>query len=211
MNLRDPKVVRILLGAVLIITVSYVYFGTRVAPFTYQVRKDRIEAMEQEYAKLSADLEKARQMVGRLPQLEAEYRRLHEQWLAAQELLPGEQEMPDLLRKVTTAGHRAGVEFMLFQPGAPVIKTDYKDHPVKITVRGGYHQFGVFLSRLANLNRIVNVSNLDIKSASKAPGRGKKGEQLSSRHTIVADFTLTAHTLIKGAENEVAAQAAQQE
>lgn len=200
MNLRDPKVMKILLGVMVILAVSYVYFGTAYLPFSYPARKAQIAGLETEYGKLSADLEKARRTVGKLPELEAEYERLHVQWLAAQSLLPEEEEMPDLLRQVTTAGDRAGIEFMLFQPGPPVINEDYKEHPVKIQVRGGYHQLGLFLSRLANMERIVNVSNLDMKSASKA-ARGKKEE--NSRQTVIADFTLTAHTLIKGAENEV--------
>lgn len=190
---------------VAVIVVSYLYFGTTLLPFFYKVRKSNIEAMEQEHAKLSADLEKARQTVGKLEQLEAEYKRLHEQWEAAQELLPEEEEMPNLLRKVTTAGARAGVEFMLFQPGAPEIHEDYKAHPVKVRVRGGYHQLGIFLSRLANLERIVNVSNLDIEAATRQTK--KKKESGTNRNTVVADFTLTAHTLYAGgAQNETIQQ-----
>jgi type IV pilus assembly protein PilO len=205
MNLRDPNVQKILLGIVVITVVSYLYFGTKFMPFCYQVRKTQIEEMEQEYAKLSADLEKARQMIGRLAQLEAEYQRLHEQWVSAQKLLPEEQEMPDLLRKVTTAGARAGVEFMLFQPGAPQVQEDYKTHPVKIRVRGGFHQLGIFLSQLANLDRIVNVSGLDIQAASK-PSKDKDKKD-TDRHSVIADFTLTAHTLYAGgAQNEMVPQ-----
>ncbi len=205
MNLRDPKVVKILLGAVVICMLSYLYFGTTLLPFGYQVRKARIMELEQEFSKLNADLEKARKIVGRLAQLEAEYDRLHDQWLDARELLPEEQEMPDLLRKVTTAGNKAGVEFMLFQPTPVEIKPDYKAHPVKIKVRGGYHQLGIFLSRLANMDRIVNVSQLDVVSANMTRrARGRKSED--SRNTVVASFTLTAHTLIEGAANEIAAE-----
>ncbi|MFQ5510580.1 MAG: type 4a pilus biogenesis protein PilO [Candidatus Krumholzibacteriia bacterium] len=203
MNLKDPKVVKILLGVVVVGLLSYVYFGTTVLPFGYQVRKARITTLEQEYSKLNADLEKARKTVGRLAQLEAEYDRLHEQWLDARELLPEEHEMPDLLRKVTTAGNKAGVEFMLFQPTPVEIKTDYKAHPVKIKVRGGYHQLGIFLSRLANMDRIINVSSLDVTTAKGARGGRRQDD---SRHTVVASFTLTAHTLIKGAGDETDAE-----
>jgi type IV pilus assembly protein PilO len=175
--------------------VSYLYFGTTLFPICYQVRKAKIAQLEAEYGKLSADLEKARQMIDKLAQLEAEYDRLHEQWLSAQELLPEEEEMPELLRQVTTAGSRSGVEFMLFQPQPVVVKQDYKEHPVKVRIRGGYHQLGVFLSRLANLDRIVNVTNLDVKSAAKA---GRNASDKSDRYTVVAEFTLSAHTLIPG-------------
>ena len=132
MNLRDPRIQKILIGVLALAGLSYVYFGTSMLPFCYQVRKAKIAALQEEYTRLSAELEKARQMVNSLAQLEAEYERLHRQWLSAQELLPQEQEMPELLRKVTTAGNRAGIEFMLFQPSAPVAKELFKEHPVKV-------------------------------------------------------------------------------
>jgi type IV pilus assembly protein PilO len=203
MNLRDPKIQKILVLAIGVIAVSYVYFGTTFLPFCYQVRKAQITELEDEYTKLSAELEKARQMVGNLARLEAEYERLHRQWMSAQELLPLEQEMPDLLRKVTTAGNKAGVEFMLFQPRAAVAQEMFKEHPVNVRVRGGYHQLGIFLSRLANMSRIVNVKDLKV-NALAANTEGKKGKADRYRGTVVADFSLSAYTLLEGAEYEAA-------
>lgn len=200
MNLRDPKIQKILIGVLALLGVSYVYFGTSVLPFCYQVRKAQIAELEDEYTRLSAELEKARQMVGNLAKLEAEYERLHRSWLSAQELLPEEQEMPELLRKVTTAGNRAGIEFMLFQPAAPVAMELFKEHPVRVRVRGGYHQLGIFLSRLANMERIVNVNELKINML-------KEDKNKRIRGTVIADFTLTAYTLLEeGAGYEAAAQ-----
>lgn len=203
MNLRDPKIQKYLVGILAVIIVSYVYFGTSLLPFCYQVRKNRITQLEDQYTKLSAELEKARQMVGNLAKLEAEYERLHLQWISAQELLPEEQEMPDLLRKVTTAGNKAGIEFMLFQPSPPIAQEMFKEHPVRVRVRGGYHQLGVFLSRLANMSRIVNVSDLKVTSLN-AKDSGKKSKVNMSKGTIIADFTLSAYTLFEGAQYETA-------
>lgn len=193
MDLKNPKFLKIAIGLLLIGAVSYVYFGSSLFSFCYPVRKAKIEAMEQEYAKLSTELEKARKMVGNLPQLEAEYQRLHEQWLSAQELLPTEKEMPDLLRKVTTAGNKSGVNFVLFRPEVPVPSEYFIAHPTKIQVRGSYHQVGMFLSRLANLERIVNISGLTLNtSAKKAKKKDEKATNINE--TVFAEFTLTAYT-----------------
>jgi type IV pilus assembly protein PilO len=207
MNLRDPKIQKTIVVALALIALSYVYFGTTVLPFCYRVRKAKIAELEQEYTRLSAELEKARQMVGSLAKLEAEYERLHLQWESAQELLPLEEEMPDLLRRVTTAGNKAGVEFMLFQPKPPVVKDLFKEYPVAVRVRGGYHELGTFLSGLANMSRIVNVSDLKINAAAtNKETKGKKSRTDSLAETVVADFTLSAFTLIEGAGNETARQ-----
>lgn len=204
MNLKDPTVQRTMLGVMAVVILSYVYFGTSFLPFNYPVRKAKIEALEKEHAKLSAELEKARKMVGNLARLEAEYERLHDQWLSAQDLLPEEKEMPELLRQVTTAGNKSGVRFALFEPLPPAPKEFYSEHPIKIKVRGNYHQVGIFLSRLANMSRIVNVTKLELVTTEGSKGNKKKGQTQAAKNmsTVEANFTLNAYTLLGGIANE---------
>lgn len=215
MNLREPKTQKILIGCIALIAGGYVYFGTTFLPFNYPVRKAKIQALSADYEKLSAEVEKARKVVGDLARLEAEYERLHDQWVSAQELLPEEKEMPDLLRQVTTAGSRSGVEFALFEPEAPVAHELYTDHPITVTVRGNYHQVGSFMGRLSNLERIVNVTDLamvqpaESKHAKKKTSTSKKKQQdqstdqvARSNNTVEAHFTLTAYTLLTGVTGE---------
>lgn len=217
MNLRDPKTQKILFGCVALAVGGYIYFGTSLLPFNYPVRKAKIEALAAEHEKLAAEVEKARKVVGDLARLEAEYERLHDQWLSAQELLPEEKEMPELLRQVTTAGSRSGVEFALFEPEAPVAHEFYTDHPVQVTVRGNYHQVGSFVGRLSNLERIVNVSNLAMvqpvekKQSKKKTATSKKKDRRQedtkdpvarSNNTVEARFTLIAYTLQAGVTTE---------
>ncbi len=196
MDLKNPKIQKILICILLVGIVSYIYFGSTFFSFCYQVRKDRIAELEKEYSKLSAELEKARKMVGNLARLEAEYKRLHEQWISAQELLPEEKEMPDLLRKVTTAGNKAGIKFVLFQPQGAIPSEFFTAHPTKIQVRGDYHQVGILLSRLANLPRIVNVAGLSVESV--ADSKKSKSKIKDANDTVLADFVLTAYTLPGG-------------
>jgi len=204
MNLKDPTVQRTMLGVMAVVILSYVYFGTSFLPINYPVRKAKIEALEKEHAKLSAELEKARQMVGNLARLEAEYERLHDQWLSAQDLLPEEKEMPELLRQVTTAGNKSGIRFALFEPQPPTPREFFSEHPIKIKVRGNYHQIGIFLSRLANMSRIVNVTKLELTTTEGGKSKKKKGQTQTSRNmnTVEAKFVLSAYTLLGGIANE---------
>jgi Tfp pilus assembly protein PilO len=215
MNLREPKTQKILIGCLALAAAGYVYFGTSFLPFNYPVRKAKIAQLASDHEKLAAEVEKARKVVGDLARLEAEYERLHDQWVSAQELLPEEKEMPDLLRQVTTAGSRSGVEFALFEPDAPVAHDLYTDHPITVTVRGNYHQVGSFMGRLSNLERIVNVSDLTMTQPqeSKHPKKKtstskKKGQEQSqdtvarSNNTVEAHFTLTAYTLLNNVNGE---------
>jgi len=192
-DLKNPKVVHWLLLAVVILVAGPVYFLTTVLPFTHASRANEIAELEARHEALSRDLEKARLLVRNLERVEREYEILNQQWQVAQTLLPENNEMPALLRKVTAAGQQSGVEFEVFRPQLPLQQGFYADNPIEVKVQGGYHQTGVFLSRLANLNRIVNVSNLVMTG--KDENDKKKDKKPFNVETAL---TITAYTLGAG-------------
>lgn len=196
MDFKDPAVQKGIIVVILCAMIGYVYFFTSFLPFFFHPTKVRIVSLSSEYEKMSAELEKARRTVDNLPKLEEEYEKLHEKWVAAQGLLPEEKEVADLLRKVTGVGTQAGVDFLLFEPKAPVAREFITENPVHVKVRGEYHQLGIFLSKVANLDRIVNVSNLTIKAIDRKGNT--KEDRLLRNYTVEAEMTLTAYTLVEG-------------
>lgn len=184
-DVKDPKVIRWVVATLVILVLVPVYFFTAVLPVTYPARSAEIAKLEARHQELSRDLEKARLLVKNLDRVEKEYEILHEQWEVAQMLLPQTNEMPSLLRKITAAGQQSGVDFQLFKPKPVVAREFYSENPIEVKVHGGFHQTGVFLSRLANLNRIVNVSELKLK------GLDKQDEQ---PYVVEAAMTITAYT-----------------
>lgn len=188
-NVKDPKFLRWAGAIVVVAVVVPMYFLSASYPFTHAARRQTVQELQAKHEKLSQDLQKARLLVSNLARVEQEYAILHEQWQVAQTLLPDQNQMPDLLRKVTAAGQQSGVEFTLFKPQTPVPQGFYADNPVEVAIEGGYHQTGVFLSRLANLNRIVNVSQLKIKGIE---------DQKETPYTVKSSMILTAYTLGSG-------------
>jgi type IV pilus assembly protein PilO len=200
MDLKDPQIQKAIVIGILLVIVGYIYFFTSFMPFFFRPMKVKVERLTTDYEKMSAELEKARRTVGNLARLEAEFDKLHEKWVAAQSMLPQEKEVANLLRKVTRAGNQAGIEFLLFEPQTPVQKEFLTENPVKVKVHGQYHELGIFLSKVANLDRIINVSGLHVKSV-ETSGSGKKGK-VQTYNTIEAEMTLTAYTLLEGGESE---------
>ncbi len=198
MDLKDPKIQKIIIVGIMVVIVGYLYFFTSFMPFFYQPKKAEIESLATEYEKMSAELEKARRTVGKLEKLEKQYQKLHKKWVAAQSMLPEEKEVDRLLRKVTRAGNQAGVDFTLFQPKGTVRKQYIMENPVSVKIRGEYHQLGAFLSKVANLDRIVNVSGLNIKTIEESRGRDRN--KVGRSYTIEAEMTLKAFTLLEGGE-----------
>ena len=96
----------------------------------------------------------------------------------------GHEYKTNLLRKITLAGQQTGVNFVLFRPNGNRPAEYHTELPVQISVQGNYHDVGAFLAELANLRRIVTVSNLKLTSVTKAGGG-----------TTLADFTASAYSL----------------
>jgi len=84
--------------------------------------------------------------------------------------LPGKTEVAGLLVDISRIGILSGLEFELFKPEAEKPKEFYAELPIKIRVKGNYHQFGNFASGTAALPRIVTLHDLSITSKNKKDG-----------------------------------------
>src|SRR5438093_7477025 len=164
LDLRNPIVQKIILTGMLVAGVVGVFFFTHFLPFNYQVQQARLDALKAEYEQKSTELARARATVADLPRFEAEYEQLPQRWSLAAELLPTDRQVAALLRKITLAAERTGVHFVTFRPSGPKNEQYYTEMPLQITVNGGYHQIGSFLAELANLRRIITVSNVKLKA-----------------------------------------------
>jgi type IV pilus assembly protein PilO len=187
MDLQNPKVQRILISSLLSVLVLYLFFGTAMLPFSYRAKKAQIEILQTEYDALSRDLERARLTARNLPKLEQEYEYLHQQWLIARNLLPEENDMEPLLRKISAAAQQSGLTWVQFRPNPPVAREFYTENPIAIEVEGNFHQVGTFLGQVANLNRIVNVRNVRLEGVRpEDQGKEEVVHSLSGTMEIVA-------------------------
>jgi Tfp pilus assembly protein PilO len=202
MSLRDPKTQRLVLAIAVCAIGGWGFFLSDLLPFGYRKHAKKEKELRAARETVATELEKARRTVGALPQLETEQKDLERKWRQAETLLPTDKEMAELLTSITQAGEQAGVTFQLFKPGPQRPQEFYNENPVEIQVKGGFHQVGVFLARLANLSRIVNVSGL-VLDGTKQKSRRERGKRQAgapadderSDQTLTASFTATAYSL----------------
>ena len=190
MDLQDPKVQRLVLSVLLSGMVVVFFFGTKLAPFTFSSRNVEIAELRTEHERLARELERARLTVGNMEKVEREFEYLHRQWVVAQRLLPDENEVSDLLRRISAAGTQAGLEWVKFTPQPSLGHGFYQENPIDVSLEGGFHQVGSFLSSISNLGRIINVRGLEIV--------GVRPEQQGNpdiRHTLTASMQVVAYSL----------------
>ena len=185
-SLRDPKTLRLIVTGLLGAGAVYVFFATPYLPVNYSVATAKIKDLKADFEKKSNDLARARQSVADLPRFQAEFAALHERYEMAAELLPTDKEMPGVLRRLTLAGQQCGVQFESFRPDPEIRKEHYTEVPIQLKVVGGYHQVGQFLAEVANMPRIMRVSNLQVLANLKSD---------DVEETTSADLVITVYTL----------------
>lgn len=183
-DLKSAAVQKLMLAVLLAGGALGVYFFTHLVPFGFTNNNEKMATLRAEFDQKSTELARARASVADLPRFEAEYDQLHQRWELASELLPTDRQLSALLRRITLAGQQTGVRFVMFKPNGQRPQEYHTELPINIQVQGGYHQVGSFLAELANLRRIVTVSNLRLQT-----------NQKSEDGTTTADFTASAFSL----------------
>jgi type IV pilus assembly protein PilO len=89
----------------------------------------------------------------------------------ALEQLPNEKDIDKLLEDISSLAIESGLEILLFKPQQEVKRNFYADIPVELKLSGGYHDLALFYDKIANLPRIVTVSDLLIEKPQEVDGR----------------------------------------
>jgi type IV pilus assembly protein PilO len=123
--------------------------------------------------------------------------------------LPGRTEVPSLLVDISQTGLAAGLQERLFQPGSESKKDFYAELPIKIQLTGGYHEFGLFVSGIAALPRIVTLHDIEIvRSQQRGGSSSRRGAPAPSDNLTL---NLTAKTYRYLDEDETAPAPAAEE
>ncbi|ESP94819.1 MULTISPECIES: type 4a pilus biogenesis protein PilO [Pseudoalteromonas] len=79
--------------------------------------------------------------------------------------LPTSNETPGLLDDLTYVGTSSGLTFLKIGWLPEVKKEFYTELPINLEVVGTYHEFGEFVSKVAQLPRIVSLHDFRIENA----------------------------------------------
>lgn len=78
--------------------------------------------------------------------------------------LPERRDVEELLAQLNDIGKKAGLEISSVEPGPEAPSTFFARIPIKMSVKGNYHEIALFLQDVANMRRIVNVNNIRLTS-----------------------------------------------
>ena len=127
-----------------------------------------LETAENKETSLKKEFETKQAKAINLEAYKAQMLEMQRSFGALLQQLPGKTEVAELLVDISRIGIISGLEFELFKPEAETPKEFYAELPIKIRVKGSYHQFGNFASATAALSRIVTLHDLSLSSKNKS-------------------------------------------
>jgi len=183
----SKKVLILLLVVGVICVMGYYYI--------YKPKANKIMALEPQILKLKKTLQENLEITKGIKDIEEELKKIQNRLSQAQAQLPTEKEIPSLLTKISDLGSMVGLDFMLFQPKAEVPKAFYNEVPIDIRIKGNYHTVAQFFDLIAHLPRIVNISDINMRSP-----KIEKGILILETSCLATTFRFTAKTTQGGSQ-----------
>ena len=128
----------------------------------YKEQMPRLERAQQEEMELRSSFEQKQKKAANFDAYRAQLDEIERSFGTMLRQLPGRTEIPNLLVDISQTGLAAGLQEELFQPSDEIQKDFYAEKPIRIRLKGSYHEFGKFVSDIAALPRIVTLHNVEI-------------------------------------------------
>ncbi|MFQ5560079.1 MAG: type 4a pilus biogenesis protein PilO [Nitrospinota bacterium] len=132
---------------------------------------EEIEERKKTLSRINQDIRKFEVASRKLPELEAEIKKMEVRLKKARANLPDEKEIPRLLKDISNIGTRMGLQFLTFKPLAEKPEEYYSRVPVNIKVVGQFHDILNFFDNISRMSRIVTFSNVNIATPKTASGK----------------------------------------
>lgn len=184
MDLKDPKVQKIALAGVVFFILAYFWYSR-----VYTPQANQIEAKQGEYQTMITNLRNVEMKSKSLAALQAEYKDLLARYREIEQLLPEVKMVPSFLVQLHTASSLTGTKITSIAPQPIRAESFYNVASFDVELVGGYHDFGKFISYIANFPFIVNVS--DMKMTASPPNANSENKK--QEVTITAEFTLSTY------------------
>lgn len=179
---RQTQQFLIIIAVFVIAAALYVYFV-----FVPQIK--RVTSLVGKVNKMKAELSSAKSTVMGMGELKKRLKEYNEKVELYEKKLPAEQEIPSLLENLSGMAKDANITITSIMPSSREASANkqgniYKEIPILITAKSGYHELGYFLSKLEDADRFMKVVDIGIKANKVSP----------KKHDI--ELTVCTYTLL---------------
>ena len=165
-DLRDADTVGIWPAPVKVVITLSVIIGCLAGGYFFHIEnlQVRLQEVVSEEASLRIEFERTAFLATNLEEYRAQTVQMEESFTELLRQLPSETEVPGLVEDVTETGVGSGLEFTNLDLPEEEVQEFYIEIPLNLEVVGDYHDFGTFVSGVANLDRIVTLHDFSISA-----------------------------------------------
>lgn len=139
-----------------------------------------------------AENERLRQFEPKLAQLNRDMAILEQQIEREKKVVPDDKDVDQFIRILHDTAATAGIEIRRYTAMPTANHEFYTDVPFSIDIDGPYYSVLSFFQRVSELERIVNIDNLQVANVkTTAPAKIKATYTYAPGETIVASCTAT--------------------
>ncbi|MDD5174227.1 MAG: type 4a pilus biogenesis protein PilO [Candidatus Omnitrophica bacterium] len=188
-DLKDPHTQTLLLTVLVSLIAAALYLYFVFVPQVIRVFKLTADA-----GRMNSELKSARVLIKDFESLSRSLKEQSRKVESYEKKLPAEQEIPALLENLSNMAKNSNIKIVGIVPAMSYFKDEkpvkqsqiYREIPILITAKSGYHELGRFLSNLENADRFMKVADIDIK-ANKANPKKHDVELMVCTYTLLTE------------------------
>ena len=194
MDFKDPKIQKVSLAILAFFIVVFFWYSR-----LYSRYDNEIDLKSQEFETITTNLRNVEMKAKSLEALKVEYEELVNRYHEIEALLPEVKQIPSFLVQLHMASSLTGTKIKKVKPLNLTAEEFYNIASFEIEMSGRYHDFGRFISYVANFPFITNVSQMKVEalnvaiSALEENEKDKKVDNLQQEETMNASFTLSTY------------------
>jgi type IV pilus assembly protein PilO len=178
----------------LIMVVAAVALSGLLYYFYYKPISDQNEATAKQVAGLKAENDSLSPYESKLKDLDVQIGNLTQQLEQMKQIVPDEKEADNFIRMVSATANSSGIEVRSYTTKPTASKEFFVEAPFDLEIDGPYYSVLGFFDKLAKLERIINVSNLQMTNVKDtAPAKIRRRYAYAPSETVVASCTATTY------------------
>ena len=176
------------IGAVIVLMTVAAYF------LVFQPAMAANDATAKQLAGVKAENDQLRPYSAKLTDLEHQIESLKQQLEIQKRIVPDEKEADNFIRLVQSTASSAGIEIRSYAAKPAVSKEFFVEAPFELNIDGPYYGVLGFFEKMAKLERIINVSGLQMASLTdSSKAKVKRKYNYAAGETVVASCTATTY------------------
>ncbi|GEM_PF-1570483 len=151
----------------------------------------KTEVINKQIAKLDAEIKEAKKLTKNIEQFRAKKKDLKRQLEILKEILPSKEEAGQLYSKLNKMAQESGVDIVEIKAESKKPMGITYELPYKIKMKAKYHDVGFFFAKLANFEKIINITEFKMVKAKK----------LNKKYSVNVNCTASTYIYNEEADN----------